>query len=204
MAQQPIAIKQCDNCGIDVKIFHKDRLFRKNLFCSKKCEGEFRKKQTPKESECPVCHKKFHIKPYQRKNALHNYCSRECFNIAKSEYMKNEGNHQYGLKGELNSSWKGGKRKSVYGYYLIYFPEHPFANGDGMVFEHRLVAEQFLLTETNSVEINGKRYLSPDFVVHHKDGDKTNNDVSNLEIMTLSEHTKYHMSLKAGGCKDAN
>ena len=118
--------------------------------------------------------------------------------------MKNEGNHQYGLKGELNSSWKGGKRKSVYGYYLIYFPEHPFANGDGMVFEHRLVAEQFLLTETNSVEINGKRYLSPDFVVHHKDGDKTNNDVSNLEIMTLSEHTKYHMSLKAGGCKDAN
>lgn len=198
MARQPIAVRQCDNCGANIEIFHKDRLLRKNLFCSKKCEGIFRKEQTPKESECPICHKKFHIKPHQRKVAAHNYCSRECLNIAKAEYMKGEGNHQYGVKGELNSSWKGGKRKSSYGYYLIYSPEHPFANGDGMVFEHRLVAEQFLLTEENSVEINGKKYLSPDFVVHHRDGNKTNNDVSNLQIMTLSEHTKYHMNLKDG------
>lgn len=29
-------------------------------------------------------------------------------------------------------------------------------------------------------------------VIHHKDGDKSNNDLSNLEIMTRSAHTSYH------------
>jgi len=30
------------------------------------------------------------------------------------------------------------------------------------------------------------------FVVHHKDGDYTNNDISNLEIMTQSKHVALH------------
>jgi hypothetical protein len=30
-------------------------------------------------------------------------------------------------------------------------------------------------------------------VVHHKDGDKTNNDSTNLILMTASEHNKLHM-----------
>lgn len=34
-------------------------------------------------------------------------CSIECTSKLKSEYMKNEGNHQFGLKGEKNSSFKG-------------------------------------------------------------------------------------------------
>ena len=30
------------------------------------------------------------------------------------------------------------------------------------------------------------------YVVHHKDEDKGNNDISNLELMTLSEHSRSH------------
>lgn len=30
------------------------------------------------------------------------------------------------------------------------------------------------------------------FNVHHKDEDKRNNDISNLELMTKSDHSKYH------------
>jgi hypothetical protein len=42
------------------------------------------------------------------------------------------------------------------------------------------------------VETSVGRKLDRDEVVHHKDGDKTNNSLSNLEIMTLSEHSRMH------------
>lgn len=52
--------------------------------------------------------------------------------------------------------------------------------------EHRLVVEKML-----------GRPLKPGEIVHHKDGDKHNNDPDNLEVMTQSEHIKEH--LKRGG-----
>lgn len=36
------------------------------------------------------------------------------------------------------------------------------------------------------------RRLTPDEDVHHKDEDKTNNELSNLELMTHAEHTALH------------
>ncbi len=50
---------------------------------------------------------------------------------------------------------------------------------------HRLVAEKML-----------GRKLEYDEVVHHKDGDKTNNHPSNLEVMTRGEHTKHHLKIR--------
>lgn len=32
------------------------------------------------------------------------------------------------------------------------------------------------------------------YYIHHKDGNKTNNDINNLQLMSASEHTKLHMS----------
>ena len=43
--------------------------------------------------------------------------------------------------------------------------------------EHRYIMEQYL-----------GRKLSRDEVVHHKNGEKDDNDVDNLEVMDLSEH----------------
>jgi hypothetical protein len=37
------------------------------------------------------------------------------------------------------------------------------------------------------------RKLKMNEIVHHKDGDKFNNDISNLEIKTRSEHAKTHI-----------
>jgi len=49
---------------------------------------------------------------------------------------------------------------------------------------HRMVAEEKL-----------KKPLG-NKVVHHKDLNKTNNDPSNLQLMTRSEHTKLHWKLR--------
>ena len=197
-----LCIKKCDNCGTNVEIRHKKRLNNKNFFCSKQCEAEFKKNQYKQKDEnyynceCPICGKKFHLKPYQLKKYKMHYCSIECHKKAKMEYMKGEKNHQYGLKGSKNASWKSDKKITNYGYIKIRCIEHPFKDCDGFVFEHRLIAEKYLLNDENSVEINGKKYLKPEYVVHHIDMNKKNNVPSNLKIMTLEEHTSLHVKRK--------
>lgn len=170
---------------------------RKHLFCCRKCESEFRKSQSELNCICDFCGKVFHRKPNQiKRNKKFNVCSQECNIAIRSILMRGDGNHQFGLIGELNDSWKSNERISNYGYRLIRNLEHPFKNCDGFVFEHRLIAEQYLLTNENSIIINDKQYLSPEFIVHHKDFEKLNNNVDNLVIMKLDEHTRYHALLR--------
>lgn len=69
------------------------------------------------------------------------------------------------------------------GYRLIYAPEHHDANSKGYAREHRMVVEQDL-----------GRQLNDDEVVHHKDGNKSNNSLDNLEVMTVKQHKTHHAS----------
>lgn len=71
--------------------------------------------------------------------------------------------------GPANPNWKGGRHKDQFGYWLLWKPDHPDANNLGYVREHRLLLEQQL----------GRR-LSRTEVVHHIDGDRGNNDITNL------------------------
>lgn len=190
-------IVKCDNCSIEFYCQNFRIKKHKHLFCCKKCESEYKKGNSVLNCKCENCGKLFHLKPYRKNKIKHLACSNECSLELRRIYSSGENNHQYGLKGQLNSSWKSDVRISVYGYKLIRSPNHPFKNGDGFVFEHRLIAEQYLLTDTNSIEINNKKYLSPEYIVHHIDFDKLNNDVSNLCIMELSEHTKFHTLYKS-------
>lgn len=48
--------------------------------------------------------------------------------------------------------------------------------------EHRYIMEQQLGRKLTRYE-----------VVHHKNGDKRDNRIDNLEVMTLSDHTRSHM-----------
>jgi hypothetical protein len=77
-------------------------------------------------------------------------------------------------------AYKG--RIFVSGYYYVYMPEHPKAiKGGRYIAEHRLVLEKKL-----------KRLLFENEIAHHKNGIKTDNRPSNLEVLTVSEHNRLH------------
>jgi hypothetical protein len=95
-----------------------------------------------------------------------------------------ERNPMYGRTRERGSNWRGGRKVRADGYILVAAPDgHPRAISGadgtlGYVLEHRLVMEQHL-----------GRYLLPTEVVHHIDGDPTNNDIANLRLFdTQSAH----------------
>lgn len=68
------------------------------------------------------------------------------------------------------------------GYKEIYIPNHPKAKANGCILEQRYIAEQII-----------GRILEDDEVVHHINGDRNNNNVSNLMIFkTQNDHARYH------------
>ena len=76
------------------------------------------------------------------------------------------------------------KKNYIHKTYLENGYEVRYINGynkNGNVKEHRYIMEQYL-----------GRKLKENEIVHHKDGNKLNNDISNLEVMTRSEHSKLH------------
>lgn len=83
-----------------------------------------------------------YLKPYLIKRAKNGVvCSEECNKKNRSNLMSGEGNHQFGLKGSLNSSFKSELRKTSRGYYTVSKPDHPYAV-NGRVLQHRLIVEE--------------------------------------------------------------
>lgn len=132
-------------------------------------------------SECVVCGwyfltKKSHLK--RRKT-----CSTACSGFRKKSMYAGKRNPNYGNRGESNPIYKGGTITN-YGYKKVKAHEHPNADKFGYIFEHRLIMSKHL----------GRPLLSSEHI-HHKDGNKLNNDISNLEIITLEEHSRLHSLL---------
>lgn len=144
-------------------------------FCSNSCVSVYNSQRldTGTYKECEICGKNFKTKPshYDRRRT----CSKECSGLLKVREGKDYGTWAANHPLENNHQWKGGRRVREDGY--VYLRVHHSTE----ITEHRKVMEDVL-----------GRKLLPDEVVHHKDGNKQNNDPNNLQVMSPSEHSSYH------------
>ena len=178
--------KKCIICGKEVPNYQK--------YCSKKCYNISQKKGFYK--ICEVCKKESYVK-HSRANENVRFCSRKCMGISFRNKIETEcsycGNM---LQVEPNRIRKynfcDNKCKKLYrqvgcgittdGYVWIIVDGY---NRHNQVKIHRYLMEVKLGRKLKSTEI-----------VHHKDFNKLNNNINNLEILTREEHNKIHNFLK--------
>ena len=81
--------------------------------------------------------------------------------------------------------WENWKKASRGEYWFARIPEHPSANKNGYVLEHRVIMENHI-----------GRLLQRNEVIHHRNGNGKDNKIENLELMSASEHNSLHNSLR--------
>lgn len=100
--------------------------------------------------------------------------------------------------------WIGGVVQHADGYLYERSNAHPLTS-NGYVHQHRLVVERHLLsTNPDSkalVQIGNNKYLDPQLVVHHKNLDRKDNRIENLQVMTNSDHQALHNRLRVRTAK---
>jgi hypothetical protein len=130
----------------------------------------------------------------QRKPMLEEYCKQGLTIKEMSRRFRCNRRHvleairKYGLqkpvhtnRGSNNPAWRGGEVITKTGYVKVYAPEHPHRDRHNKVWKHRLVMEQKV-----------GRYLEPQEVVHHIDGNGMNNHPDNLELFANNaDHLRH-------------
>lgn len=181
--------KRCKQCQ---KLFSTNN--RQKQYCSNRCKLDNRKIRHTYSKKCPVCGKEFQTHKRDIK-----CCSPECSNKLKASWDTTKTIHYYC---EYCSKDMGTRRNGVRdkkfcsndcklrAQELKYKHSDPYGYVNSRVESfgrrtryHRAVMEKHL-----------GRKLTRDEVVHHIDGNKFNNDISNLQLLTNSEHARLHSS----------
>lgn len=188
---------KCEYCGTE-KQYKSPSLVKR--FCSHKCSNRWKWEHVREKAQtitlkCPECQKQFQIPQsdyrVRMKHPHDIFCSRECWrqnvkpqpkkclNCKKLFNPKDTRNDFCSPKCYQEYAKTTGCRKRTgfwmeNGYKVIQINGKP-------VKEHRYIAELKIGRKLKRTEI-----------VHHIDGNKTNNDPNNLEIMTAREHSSLH------------
>lgn len=135
---------------------------------------------------CRNCNKQFERKHYQTNPPV--YCKecryRTCEGCGKRFKLTNQQIYTSGWGRFCSLKCSGSRfphRFKKSGYWCVKSNGHPKAYEQDYYYEHILVMEKHL-----------GRYLRKDEVVHHKDGNRTNNNLNNLEVKKRSEHSLHH------------
>lgn len=97
------------------------------------------------------------------------------------------GKHGKHVRGEKHHRWNKRRMLSSHGYVRIRVgASHPLADPNGYAYEHLLVWVSA-----------GRTRPREDKVFHHKNGDKTDNRLENLEVLHRATHNEIHNRDKA-------
>lgn len=186
----------CKNCGNQKQAKYKSHI---REFCSRQCANEYHWKQKEKKITklvCENCGKEFEVKSsdYRLTHGGIKYCSKRCTGVALRTgnivKCKQCGKEFYSTRNEFCS------QKCVYDYKSEHSPHKTYTengyivvhkrgyNKRGNAKQHRLIMEEHL----------GRKLLK-DEVVHHINGDKKDNRIENLRVMSRTEHSKLHREL---------
>jgi hypothetical protein len=131
-------------------------------------------------NRCSICNKEFLTYPSRIKTGRGKFCSKECSLLHTNKILATNGIKNRFVKGKPHP-WHSHRSVNHAGYIEIYSPEHPNGTNRGYVREHRLIMES-----------NIGRYLNKSEDVHHINGDKKDNKIENLMLMSHSEHTRIN------------
>lgn len=154
---------------------------------------------------CKNCSKPFVAKPSDVKRGYAKFCSRSCSGSSKKEKLPNVTcaycsmdfyKPQSKLKSKNNIYFCSRQHKDIAqrigGISAIHPPHYGKKTPK---FDYRSLAFRELPNECKYCGYN--RYL-PVLDVHHKDGNHSNNELSNLEIACPTCHTEQHYLTKTG------
>ena len=193
----------CLNCGNTFNVIPSRKDTAK--FCCTNCANEYKRNNQDLNCVCTQCGKKFHMKQSQidrYKRNMGTFCSRKCATKYRELWFRGKNNHQYGLKGELNASFKRSlltKRNGHLEEEWISCPNRPDIKGNStrMTLHRYLVVTNPDKYDPCLFNIVGQySVLKDDLHVHHIDLNHKNNILDNLTILKQNIHSKLHNQIK--------
>ena len=99
-----------------------------------------------------------------------------------------------------STRYTGEEKKKQETRQSYYIDNHPYFTKTNGIRKYRVIYEANLngiavdeyLLRLNLNKLEGLKFVSNEYHIHHLDGDHTNNSVNNLTPLTISEHRKHH------------